>query len=56
MKKCIVNKAGIPVLAPIEPTQHKPMTGRTIGQNIAISQSYVQRAASHDRVQGGING
>jgi hypothetical protein len=49
-------RVGIPILAPTEPTQPKPTTGRTIGQNLAVTSTLIQKAASHDRVQGGING
>jgi hypothetical protein len=54
--KYISNRAGVAILdikgrrVPVTP---KP---RTIGQNLAISQSYVQKAVSHDTVRGGVRG
>ena len=58
--KFISNKAGIARLdnkgkrVPVSP---KPTTGRTIGQNLAITQTCVKKAASHDSVlSGGVRG
>jgi hypothetical protein len=37
-------------------TQPKPTTGRSIGQNLVISQTYVKKATTHDNViSGGVH-
>jgi hypothetical protein len=57
MKKTVrLNRVGIPILAPTEPTQPKPTTGRSIKQNLAVIGTLIQRAVSHDSViSGGVN-
>jgi hypothetical protein len=59
MSQYQTNKAGVAQLdkrGQRIPDTSKPTTGRTIGQNIAVTGTYVKKAVSHDSVlSGGVN-